>query len=263
MTMEDHARALTIAGSDSGGGAGLEADLKTFTVFKVYGMAVVTSVTAQNTKEVTGIQNISPEMVGEQIDAVVDDIGVDYAKTGMLSNSGIIDVVAEKIRGYDMDVVIDPVMVTKQGDSLMEEEAEQTMKDRLIPLAEVVTPNIREAEMITGKKIGSQEEAQKAASDMYEMGAENVVIKGLRSEGKVVDILYDGSSYTTLEGKPLKGGKHGSGCTFSSAITANLAKGKSVSRSIEASKEFINEAIEHSFDLGEGEHPVNQFVLKK
>jgi len=255
--------ALTIAGSDSGGGAGIEADLKTFSAFDVYGTAVVTSVTAQNTKEVRAVHDIPAKIVGEQIDTVLDDIAVDSVKTGMLSSSEIIETVAEKIDDRDLKVVVDPVMVTKSGDQLIKDEAVDKYIEEMVPRSLIITPNIREGEKLTGIKIKSIEEMKDAAQELYNMGAENVVVKTGDAGEEVVDIFFGGKEFIEIYGEKFTSHKHGTGCTFSSAITANLAKGNSVKRSVEIGKRFIDDAIKNGLDIGEGEKPVDHMVWSR
>jgi len=259
--MKDISTALTIAGSDSGGGAGIEADLKTFTVFNVFGTAALTSVTAQNTLEVSGIHDIPTDMINKQIDAVVQDIGVDAAKTGMLSKQSIIKAVSKKIERYEIKTVVDPVMVTKRGDKLLKDDAVKSMLHDLVPKALLVTPNIREAQIMTSLEIDSIDDMKEAAEQIFELGPKNVVIKAGRSDDRVVDLFYDGHMFDEMWGDVLLGGKHGSGCTYSAAITANIAKGRNVRESIEISKRYIDDAIQEGFKLGNGEHPVNHMVL--
>ncbi len=255
--------ALTIAGSDSGGGAGIEADLKTFSAFDVYGTAVITSVTAQNTKEVRAVHDLPPKLVGDQVDTVLDDISVDSVKTGMLSNSEIIETVAEKIDDWELQVVVDPVMVTKSGDQLIRDEAVEKYINKMVPRSMVITPNLREGEKLTGLKIKSIEEMKDAAKELHEMGAENVVIKTGEAGEEVVDIFFDGKKFKEIYGEKFTSHKHGTGCTFSSAITANLAKGNSVKKSVEISKRFIDDAIKNGLDIGEGEKPVDHMVWSR
>ena len=256
-------RALTIAGSDSGGGAGLQADLKTFTAFNVFGTVAVTSITAQNTKEVTDIHDVPVETIEAQIDAVLTDIGTDGVKTGMLYDKDIIEMVSEKIVHYDLEPVVDPVMVTKRGDPLLVPSAVKTYKTELIPKSQIVTPNIREAELLTNMDIDSMEDAKEAAKDIYELGAEHVVIKSLKKNNRVIDLFYSNKEFTEYTSKPFKYHKHGTGCTYSAAITANLAKGKSVKDSINTAKSFIDDAIENGLNIGSGEHPINHMVWSK
>ncbi len=255
--------ALTIAGSDSGGGAGLQADLKTFTALNVYGTVVVTSITAQNTKEVTDIHNIPTNIIESQIDAVLTDIGTDAVKTGMLSNRKIIKVVTKKVKEYDLKPVVDPVMVTKKGDPLLEPDAIKTYKSKLIPEALILTPNIREAELITNTQINDLNDAKSAIKKIYELGPSHVVIKTIPQKHEVIDILYSDEKFIEFKSKKFFSNKHGTGCTYSAAITANLAKNKSVIEAIENAKKYIDNAIRSGFNLGDGESPVNHMVWNK
>ncbi len=208
-------KALTIAGSDSGGGAGIEADLKTFSAFDVYGMASITSVTAQNTLGVQEIHDIPPETVGKQIDSVVKDIGVNAAKTGMLSNSEIVEIVSTKIQEHELKTVVDPVMVAESGDRLLKEKAVEKLKEKLVPRSHVITPNIPEAEILSNLRINEIEDMKRAARKIHEKGADYVVVKGGHSEeDKIVDILFNGENHTRLIGERYDGSKHGTGCTF-------------------------------------------------
>ena len=257
-------RALTIAGSDSGGGAGLQADLKTFAALGVYGMSAVTAITAQNTVGVQGVIELPADFVGLQIDSVVTDIGVDAVKTGMLANADIIAVVAEKAREYNFpNFVIDPVMVAKSGDPLLREDARQALIEQLIPLAKVLTPNLHEARVLTGMEIESLEDMRRAARAIHELGAQNVVIKGghLPSSDESVDVLYDGRDFIEFAAPRIETeNTHGTGCTFASAIAAELAKGKTVPEAVRAAKEFITMAIRNSLDIGHGHGPTNHFA---
>jgi len=255
--------ALTIAGSDSGGGAGIEADLKTFSAFDVYGTAVITSVTAQNTKEVRAVHDIPSKIVGEQIDTVLDDISVDSVKTGMLSNSEIIETVAGKIDEWELQVIVDPVMVTKSGDQLIKDEAVEKYIDEMVHRSIVITPNIREGEKLTGIEIKSIDDMKDAAQELYDMGAENVVVKTGDAGEEVIDIFFDGKKFREIYGEKFTSHKHGTGCTFSSAITANLAKGNSIKKSVEIGKRFIDDAIKKGLDIGEGEKPVDHMVWSR
>ena len=258
--MNYEGKALTIAGSDSGGGAGIQADLKTFAAFNVYGMSAITSVTAQNTVGVTAIYDITPEIVGRQIEAIMEDISVNAAKTGMLSNSNIIETVADKIEKYHLEkLVADPVMVAKGGTPLLEEEAETTLIRKLLPLVYIVTPNIFEAEIISGIRIRSIKEAEKAATLIYEKGPKNVLVKGGHlSTKKAIDILFDGNEYHYYESERIDTkNTHGTGCTLSAAITAGLAKGFDVRQAIEIAKDYINRAIRDApSNIGKGHGPL-------
>ena len=222
---------MTIAGSDSSGGAGIQADLKTFQAFDVYGMSVITSVTAQNTVEVKAIYDIPREFVALQIDSILEDIGVDAVKTGMLSNEEIIETVAERLKFHKIEkVVVDPVMVSKSKARLLKESAEKRFLELIIPLAFIITPNIPEAEVISGVEIKDTEDMKLAAKIIREMGARNVLIKGGHLEGDVaVDVLFDGRDFHLFEEKRIQTkNTHGTGCTFSSAITACLARGEDI-----------------------------------
>jgi hydroxymethylpyrimidine kinase/phosphomethylpyrimidine kinase len=219
-------RALTIAGSDSGGGAGIQADLKTFAALGVHGMTAITSITAQNTVTVRAVQDVDPEILRAQIDAVAEDIGVDAAKTGMLHTSEIIKVVSERIERYGFPTVVDPVMVAKGGARLLEKEAAKTLISKLLPLATVVTPNTTEAEAISGKPIRSIDDAKAAAKEIAVMGPKAVIVKGGHLPGdKAIDVLFYDDAFQLFEAERLETtATHGTGCTFSSAIAAELAK---------------------------------------
>lgn len=252
--------ALTIAGSDSGGGAGIEADLKTFASFGVHGLVAVTSVTAQNTLEVRAIHDIPPEVVVSQIEAVADDIGVDAAKTGMLSNAGIIKAVAKTVKRYGFPLVVDPVMIAKSGAPLLREDAVNALVSRIIPLASVVTPNVPEAERLTGIEIKTLEDAKRAARLIVEeLGAGAAVVKGGHlGLGEAVDVLYHDGRFREYRAEFVKGCTHGTGCSFSAAIAANLARGKPLEEAVGEAKRFITMGIRYGVRLGHGHCPVNQ-----
>ena len=256
-------RALTIAGSDSGGGAGIQADLKTFTALGIYGLSVLTSITAQNTLSVLGINDLPPEFVELQINAVLSDIGADAVKTGMLSNEGIIMAVTRKIEQYGVEkLVVDPVMRAKSGDALLDPEAEEALRQELIPLALVVTPNIPEAEVLSGMAISSFEDMREAAEKIKAFGPRYVLIKGghLEWARQAVDILYDGKEFNLFQAPRVETkNTHGTGCTYSSAICAGLAKGLDVPEAVSQAKQYVTEAIMRSFSLGEGHGPLNHF----
>lgn len=256
-------RALTIAGSDSGGGAGIQADLKTFQQLGVYGMSVLTALTAQNTLGVHGVMPVPPEFIEQQIDAVLSDIGTDAAKTGMLFDSKIIEMVAKKIKQYEISTyVLDPVMIAKGGAPLLLEEAVDAVKKHLLPLAMVVTPNIPEAEVLTGIKINTIEQMKEAAAALREMGAQTAVIKGGHASGDMaIDVFYDGKEYIELKEKRFETPHtHGTGCTFAAAVTAGLAKGKSVVEAVEEAKKFITAAICNPLGIGHGHGPTNHWA---
>lgn len=253
-------KALTIAGSDSGGGAGIEADLKTFASFGVHGLAAITSVTAQNTREVRAIYDISPDVVAKQIEAVADDIGVDAAKTGMLSNSEIIRAVARTIKKYEFPLVVDPVMIAKSGAALLKEDAVEALIKHIIPLATLVTPNVPEAEKLSGVDIGDAEDARVAAKVIVEeLGANAAIVKGGHLKGnEALDVLYHDGKFREYSAPFVEGCTHGTGCSFSAAIAANLAKGKSLEEAIAVAKKFITMGIYYGIRIGRGHCPVNQ-----
>ncbi|MEK4187909.1 bifunctional hydroxymethylpyrimidine kinase/phosphomethylpyrimidine kinase [Paenibacillus sp. FSL L8-0494] len=259
-------KALTIAGSDSGGGAGIQADLKTFQELSVYGMSVLTAVTAQNTLAVQGVYPVTLDAIIQQLDSIGLDLQPDAVKTGMLFNSDIIRIVADKIKYYGWsNLVIDPVMVAKGGSTLLLQEAVQSLISHLLPLALVTTPNIPEAEIITKMTITTIEERKKAAKIIHGMGSKYVVLKGGHdtSTTAVTDLLYDGDEYTLLESSRIQTRHtHGTGCTYSAAVTAELAKGKSVAEAIQTAKAFIQAAIEDELGIGAGHGPTNHFAYQ-
>jgi len=255
-------RVLTIAGSDSGGGAGIQADLKTITVLGGFGMSVVTALTAQNTLGVHAVHEVPPDFVAAQFDAVATDIGIDAAKTGMLPSAAILRIVAEKLRQYAVDkLVVDPVMIAKGGASLMDIEARRVLTDELLPLALVVTPNIPEAEVLTDVIIVTPSDMKAAARMIFDMGARNVVIKGGHLIGGAVDILYDGRNFYEFPFERIATqDTHGTGCTYSAALAAALAAGKGLIQSVEIAESFIATAIRHALRLGKGHGPTNHLA---
>ncbi len=254
-------KALTIAGSDSGGGAGIQADLKTFAALGVYGTSVVTAVTAQNTKGVTQVLALKPDLVAAQIDAVVRDIGAHALKTGMLANSAIIEVVVERIRKYRLqNLVVDPVMVAKGGKLLLRREALETLRSRLFPLASVVTPNLPEAYELTGISGRGLKNIKEMARRIVDMGAGSVVIKGGHRRGPATDVFFDGKKFRELSTPRIRTpNTHGTGCTFSAAIAANLAKGEKLEIAVVQAKRYITQAIRKGFSIGSGHSPVHHF----
>jgi hydroxymethylpyrimidine/phosphomethylpyrimidine kinase len=253
--------ALTIAGSDSGGGAGIQADLKTFAALGVFGTSAIVAVTAQNTLGVRSWIALPPEMVAAQIDAVVEDLGADAVKTGMLANAAIIEVVAERVRAHRLaTLVVDPVMVAKSGDPLLEQEAVAALRERLLPLALVVTPNRPEAEVLLGRPVRSLAEAREAARALVELGARHAVVKGGHGEGPAIDVLYDGQHFHEYEAPRIDTPHtHGTGCTFASAIAAELAKGAAVPEAVRRAKDYLTQALRHAPGLGHGHGPVHHF----
>jgi hydroxymethylpyrimidine/phosphomethylpyrimidine kinase len=260
-------KVLTIAGSDSGGGAGIQADLKTFQELEVFGMSALTAVTAQNTLGVQAVFPMTVEAVSKQIESIGEDIGTDALKTGMLFNAEIIKAVSEKIQYYNWkNVVVDPVMIAKGGASLLQIEAISAMKHYLLPLAMVITPNIPEAEILTGIQIRTDEGKREAAKRLYDLGVKNVVVKGGHDENQneSVDLLYDGYSFTTFTcQRVLTKNTHGTGCTFSAAVTAELAKGLPVNEAVSKAKNFIQAAIEDQLQIGQGHGPTNHWAYRK
>lgn len=255
-------KVLTIAGSDSGGGAGIQADLKTITALGGFGMSVVTALTAQNTLGVQGVYDIPVEFIEAQFDSVAGDIGADAAKTGMLSSSEIIRCVAKKIRRYRIrKLVVDPVMVAKGGSRLLREEARGTLIRELIPLATVVTPNIPEAEVLTGMRIANTGAMKKAAALIHKLGAKSVVVKGGHLQGDAVDLFFDGKRFHEFATKRIETKHtHGTGCTFASAIATGLAQGAGVTEAVKRAKDYVTEAIRFGLAIGGGQGPTNHFA---
>lgn len=255
-------RALTIAGSDSGGGAGIQADLKTFSALGVYGMSAITAITVQNTLGVRDALDIPVPYITGQIDAVLEDIGVDAAKTGMLSSSEIIEAVAQRVKAWNLRLVVDPVMVAKGGAPLLKREAVITLRQYLLPLAEVVTPNLPEAEVLLAKRIHTVAEMHEAARAIADLGPRHVVIKGGHLEAEPTDVYFDGQTVHELQAERIQTvHTHGTGCTFSAAITAFLARGWSVDEAIGRAKRYITGAIRNAPGLGHGHGPVDHFWL--
>jgi hydroxymethylpyrimidine/phosphomethylpyrimidine kinase len=259
-------KVLTIAGSDSGGGAGIQADLKAFAARGIYGMSALTAITAQNTVGVQGVFELPAEFVAQQIDSVMSDIGADAWKTGMLSNAEIIQVVADRARRYAVErLVVDPVMVAKSGDPLLREEARDALIEALIPLAYVITPNHHEAQVLAGLEITTVDDMRDAAVAIHDMGARNVVVKGghLPAASDAVDVLYDGREFAQFGAPRIDTpNTHGTGCTFASAIAAELAKGYDVPEAVRNAKEYLTAALRAAVDLqiGHGHGPLNHFL---
>src|SRR6266542_1455219 len=252
---------LIIAGSDSSAGAGIQADLKTCAALGVYGMTAITALTAQNTIGVSAIHEVPPDIVAEQIDAVVEDIRPDAVKTGMLANAAIIEVVAAKIKEHALPfVVVDPVMVAKSGDRLLREDALVALQ-KLLPLADVLTPNIPEAEDLLGHPVRTNEEIRKAARELQSLGPRNVVVKGGHGEGgTAVDVLFDGRNFQEFASPRIETtSTHGTGCTFASAIAAFLARQETVPEAVKHAKEYLTEALRRAEPIGHGHGPVDHF----
>lgn len=253
---------LTIAGSDSSGGAGIQADLKTFAAHGTFGMSVITAVTAQNTCGVTAVQNIDCDIVEAQISAVFEDIRVDAVKIGMVSQPEIIRTIAACLCRYQPRIiVVDPVMISKSGYPLLAPEACETLIKELLPLATLVTPNLPEAEAITGMQVTEKAQMRAVAEKIIALGAKAVLVKGGHLSDTADDLLFDGSTETWFPGKRIATkNTHGTGCTLSSSLAANLAKGLELTEAVRASKAYVTEAIEHGIELGSGCGPTHHFV---
>jgi len=250
--------ALTIAGSDSSGGAGIQADLKTFAAHGVYGLSAITAVTAQNTVGVTAVAALAPDLVVAQIDAVMSDIGADAVKIGMLANAAIAHAVAGALRRLAPRVIVlDPVMIAKGGDRLLDDDAVAVLVSELLPLATIVTPNVPEAERLTGLRLQSVVDLRRAAIRLVELGARAAIVKGGHLEGPAVDVLYDGVTAVELSAERVAGPHtHGTGCTFASALAARLALGDSVTDAARAAKLYVTAAIARAPGLGRGHGPL-------
>ena len=252
---------MTIAGSDSGGGAGIQADLKTFSALGVYGASTLTAITAQNTVGVTAVHEIPTDVIAAQIDAVITDIGADAVKTGMLSSPEIVATVADAVQRHHIaNLVVDPVMVAKSGDRLLRAEAIATICNDLIPLAAVVTPNIPEAEDLTGLTIATDADVHNAAEAIIAMGAKSVVVKGGHRDGPPTDILYDGQRFIEFTAERIPStNTHGTGCTFASAVAAGLAHGLDVPAAVQQAKDYVTAAIRAAYPIGQGHGPLHHF----
>ena len=257
--------AVTIAGSDSSGGAGIQADIKTMMANGVYAMSAITALTAQNTTGVMGILNATPEFLGQELDSIFTDIFPDAVKIGMVSEKGLIRVIAEKLEQYKAkNIVVDPVMVATSGARLISEDATDTLKQKLFPLATVLTPNIPEAEVLTGMKIKSAEDMIRAAEQISKEYDCAVLCKGGHQIHTVNDLLFADGTYHWFEGKRIDNpNTHGTGCTLSSAIASNLAKGYDLQTAVERAKEYISGALAAMLDLGSGSGPMDHgFAIK-
>lgn len=264
--MKSYYKALTIAGSDSGGGAGIQADLKTFSALGCFGMSVITALTAQNTRVVTGISPVPPEFIGLQIDAVMEDIGTDAVKIGMLHSPEVIEIVTKKLVQWNCsNIVLDPVMISKSGDHLLREDAVHALKTMLIPEAFIITPNLPEASVLLGRDVETLEDMETAAKDLAALGCANVLLKGGHlMEGDSLDLLFqaDKDNMTKLPGTRIETpNSHGTGCTLSSAICAGLAKGISLETAVKNAKTYITGALTAGakYTTGKGHGPVHHF----
>ena len=261
MNAQPIPKAMTIAGSDSGGGAGIQADLKTFAALGVYGASTLTAITAQNTVAVTAVHELPVDLIAAQIDAVVTDIGVDAVKTGMLSSAAIVETVAAAVQRHALtNLVVDPVMIAKSGDALLRPEAVNALRDRLLPLAAVVTPNLPEAETLTGLSITTDADIRRAAEQIVGRGARAVVVKGGHREGPAVDLFYDGVRFQEFSAPRVDTrNTHGTGCTFAAAVAAGLAQGQDLIAAVAQAKDYVTEAIRHAYPLGQGHGPLHHF----
>jgi hydroxymethylpyrimidine/phosphomethylpyrimidine kinase len=260
MSATPRPRVLSIAGSDSGGGAGIQADLKTFSAFGVFGMTAITAVTVQNTQGVQGFEAVSPVTVGDQIRAVASDIGVDAAKTGMLANAEIVEAVAVAVRETQIEaLVVDPVFVSKHGHRLLEEDAVGALRELIVPLAAIITPNLPEASGLAGFEVDSREDMRRAADAIRALGARAVIVKGGHLSGeRATDLLvHEGGEEWLDEERIQTPNTHGTGCTLSAALAARLALGDTVPEAARAAKAFVTEAIRHSLAIGHGIGPVD------
>jgi hydroxymethylpyrimidine/phosphomethylpyrimidine kinase len=255
-------KALTIAGSDSGGGAGIQADLKTFSAFRVFGMSVITAVTAQNSVGVQGVENLPPAFVGRQLRSVLEDFGTDAAKCGMLSTAPIIEAVAEELAARRVEkLVVDPVMVAKSGDRLLQPDARAALADRILPLALVVTPNLPEAEVLANMRVAEAEDMEEAARRIHTMGPRYVLVKGGHLKGDATDLLWNGREFTRFTAPRVDStNTHGTGCTFSAAIAAGLARGQALGDAIRSAKAYVTRAIREGFAAGRGVGQLRHFI---
>jgi hydroxymethylpyrimidine/phosphomethylpyrimidine kinase len=253
--------ALTIAGSDSSGGAGIQGDLKTFAAHGVYGMTVITAITAQNTTSVSYIQGLEAITVAKQIEAIFKDIHIDSIKIGMLFNKKIISAIIETLKKYNLPkIVLDPVMVSTTGRILLKGDAIETLVREMFPMCHLITPNILEAGLLTDTTIKSVEHMKEACKKLYSLGPSNVLIKGGHLEDVACDVLYDGKEFSYYKHKKIDNpNTHGTGCALSSAIASNLSKGFDINESVKLAKNYITKAIEGGFSIGAGDGPVNHF----
>lgn len=253
---------LTIAGTDPTGGAGIQADLKTFQELKSYGMSVITSVVAQNTTGVQAVYHLPLEMIEKQLNSVISDIPIHAFKTGMIANIDMMKLIAKKITGLNAHYVMDPVMVATSGDPLIDEDAQDYLRDHLLPLTSIVTPNIPEAETLIGKPINTEDDMKEAAIYIVEkLGARSAIVKGGHLRGDAIDYFYDGEQIHTFSTKRIDTkNTHGTGCTLSAAITAYLSQGIPLRTAVESAKKYVTSAIKHSLDLGHGNGPTNHWA---
>jgi hydroxymethylpyrimidine/phosphomethylpyrimidine kinase len=254
--------ALTIAGSDSGGGAGIQADLKTFSAFRVFGMSVLTALTAQNSVGVHGVHNVPPEFVAQQIDVVLDDFGADAVKVGMLSTAPIVRAVAARLRAHaPQRIVVDPVMIAKSGDPLLQPDACDALVREMLPLATVVTPNLHEAAALAGISVETEQEMEEAARRIHALGPRHVLVKGGHLKDSATDLLWDGKQMVRYTAPRIDSpNTHGTGCTYSSAIAAGLALGEPLPEAVRRAKAYVTATIREGFQAGHGVGALRHFV---
>jgi hydroxymethylpyrimidine/phosphomethylpyrimidine kinase len=254
--------ALTIAGSDSGGGAGIQADLKTFSAFRVFGMSVLTALTAQNSVGVHGVHNVPPEFVAQQIDVVLDDFGADAVKVGMLSTAPIVRAVAARLRAHaPQRIVVDPVMIAKSGDPLLQPDARDALVREMLPLATVVTPNLHEAAALAGISVETEQEMEEAARRIHALGPRHVLVKGGHLKDSATDLLWDGKQMVRYTAPRIDSpNTHGTGCTYSSAIAAGLALGEPLPEAVRRAKAYVTATIREGFQAGHGVGALRHFV---
>jgi hydroxymethylpyrimidine/phosphomethylpyrimidine kinase len=257
-------KALTIAGSDSGGGAGIQADLKTFSAFRVFGMSVLTALTAQNSVGVHGVHDVPPPFVAAQIDAVLGDFGTDAIKVGMLFSAAIVEAVAARLADAgSTPIVLDPVMVAKGGDPLLQPAAREALIARMVPVAHIVTPNLPEAAALAGIAVDNEKDMEEAARRIHRMGPRHVLVKGGHLAGAATDVLFDGRGFTRFEGERIASANtHGTGCTLSSAIAAGLAHGRTLDLAIRDAKAYVSATIREGFRPGRGVGVLRHFVAR-
>ena len=257
-------KALTIAGSDSGGGAGIQADLKTFSAYRVFGMSVITAVTAQNSLGVQGVENLPPAFVALQLRSVLSDFGAGAAKCGMLSTAPIIEAVAATLADDPVEkLVVDPVMVAKSGDALLQPDARQALIARVLPLALVVTPNLPEAESLAGIPVASRPDMEEAARRIHRLGPRYVLVKGGHLKGDAIDLLWNGKAFTAFRTPRIESGNtHGTGCTLSAAIASGLARGQAIGDAIRDAKAYVTRAIREGFAAGRGVGQLRHFIAE-
>ena len=255
------AKALTIAGSDSGGGAGIQADLKTFAALGVYGSSAITAVTAQNTRGVLAVRTMDAAIVGQQLDAILGDIGADAVKTGMLGSAEIVRIVADQLRACGvLNLVVDPVLASSSGQPLLEPDGVKALKQALLPLALVITPNVPEAELLAGRRLHKDGDMRDAARAIHDLGPRTVVVKGGHRSGDADDLLFDGAEFHVFHAPRVDTPHtHGTGCTFSAGITAGLAAGLDVFSAVGRAKRYLTAALQQAYAVGSGVSPVNHF----